>query len=84
MKDLLKLFVSAMLVALLVVVAVPAVIAVSAYIGYFFGIIVMWLAHGILTDIGIAERTIPSVMAWLFVLGSIISTINLATRSDEQ
>lgn len=67
---------------LLIVFLVPLIIAAVAYVGYFFGLIVAFLASGVLSTTGITENNIPVVIAWLFVASSIIGVSN-ATGTKE-
>ncbi|SET42586.1 hypothetical protein SAMN05216389_11128 [Oceanobacillus limi] len=60
---------------LLVVFLVPLVLTALAYIGYFFGLIIAFLAGGVLTGVFpiTSATTIPYVIAWLFVIGGVFS-----------
>lgn len=57
---------------LVVILLVPAALALSAYIGYFFGIILAWLASYVLATSGVTFELIPTITAWLFVASAII------------
>lgn len=69
---------------IVVLFAVPALLTVIAYVGYFFGIILAWLASYVLVGGGISFETIPVVIAWLFVAGSIISLGSTAKSGDSE
>ena len=70
---------------LAVVFLTPLFLAAAAYVGYFYGIIVMWLAGGVLTGVlGLTEGDIPVVLAWTFVVGSIIGVGGLKYQARKQ
>ena len=70
---------------LLVIFLTPLFLAAAAYVGYFYGIIVMWLAGGVLTGVlGLSEGDIPTVLAWTFVVGSIIGVGGLKYQARKQ
>jgi hypothetical protein len=54
---------------LAVFLLIPLLLTVLAYVGYFYGIILSWLAGGILAGSGfvIDSYHIPNVLAWGFV-----------------
>ena len=70
---------------LAVVFLTPLFLAAAAYVGYFYGIIVMWLAGGVLTGVfGLSEGDIPTVLAWTFVVGSVISAGGIKYHARKQ
>ena len=70
---------------LAVVFLTPLFLAAVAYVGYFYGIIVMWLAGGVLTGVfGLTEGDIPVVLAWTFVVGSILNVGGIKYHARKQ
>lgn len=58
---------------ILVIALVPLALAAAGYVGYFFGILLSWMAGGMLADtFGIDRKLIPNIIAWLFVAGVIL------------
>lgn len=72
----------AMVVAVLLIV--PAALAFVAYVGYFFGIVLAYLASYVLVGGGVSFETIPVIIAWLFVASSIISLGSTAKSGDSE
>ena len=61
------------------IILAPLALALVASIGYLIGIIVAWAVGGFLTGIlGITAASIPTIIAWLFVVSSIL---DLTARS---
>ena len=55
------------------IILAPLALALVASIGYLIGIIVAWAVGGFLTGIlGITAANIPIIIAWLFVISSIL------------
>lgn len=66
----------------LIVMLVPLLIVAAAYVGYFYGILVTWMAGGILSGVfGINSEDIPKVFAWLFVLALLVR--NVVSKRNE-
>jgi len=62
------------------VILAPLALALIASIGYLIGLIVAWAVGGFLTGIlGITAANIPIIIAWLFVVSSILG---LTARSN--
>lgn len=68
-----------------VVILTPVLLAVLAYIGYFCGIILMWLAGGVLADgLSLSEGGIPALLAWLFVIGYILAVGGASAKNESK
>lgn len=54
---------------LVVIALLPILLTILAYFGYFYGIILSWMAGGVLSGSGffIDSHEIPKVIAWGFV-----------------
>jgi hypothetical protein len=71
---------------LIVIVAmVPVLMTAAAYIGYFYGIILSWLAGGILSGwFGIESQIIPKVIAWVSVVAVILNVTGVFGGRDDE
>lgn len=71
------------LAAIFLVFITPVILVIAAYVGYFFGLIVAFLAGGVLTGVlPISTGAIPYIFAWIFVLGSVVSIRKGSGKSE--
>jgi hypothetical protein len=84
MKKFIYGLIAAILIALALLIIPPLVITIAGIIGNYVGIVVSFLIGGLLTGIlGIEEGTIPTIMAWLFVIGAIFGGgIRVGSKED--
>ena len=83
MENITKTTASILVAIAVIVLLLPLVLAVAAYVGWFYGIILSWLAGGILADtFGIERSVIPGIIAWIFVSAMILRTWITAKRGE--